>query len=254
MSCLGCAARVEAGAAENLGNLLFPHQQAEDLQSLHDITHAVGKLIGGLTGVNEGLRSCLVDSPDPGAEGLRRHQKCLRSLFQGLTLASTQFHNGHARGGPVVAWDRSGPSSRPCPVSSPAVQIRDLGIYSPLSVSAHQALYRERDTQRPVVDLSVAQVRHACSFVRCPKFGQVDVVVDETIHDALAADLALCMPHRSRMGQCRSPYCLARAVEGGTNHRIRTPHSPSPTLAVNRINLHEREKDSRPYAVSPLPA
>ena len=98
----GGGSQMEPGSAEHLGDLLLPQRRAENLQPLHEIANQLGELVDRLKGLHQGVGSCLIDSPNPGTDGLRRHQEYLGSLLQGPTSGGAQFENRHPLGGRVV--------------------------------------------------------------------------------------------------------------------------------------------------------
>jgi hypothetical protein len=69
----GAGAQMEPSSAEDLGDLHFPEGRAENLQPLYGVTHAIRELVDGLRDLHQSLGSRLVDSSNPGADGLRRH-------------------------------------------------------------------------------------------------------------------------------------------------------------------------------------
>jgi hypothetical protein len=95
-------AQMESGSAEHLGDLLLSQRRAENLQPLHQITDQLGQFIDRLKGLHQRFSADLVDSPTPGANGLRRHQKYLGSLLQRPTADGTQLKDRHPLRGWVV--------------------------------------------------------------------------------------------------------------------------------------------------------
>ncbi len=95
----GAGAQMEPGSAEDLGDLHFPERRAENLQPLYGITHTIRELVDGLRDLHQSRGSRFVDSPNPGADGLRRHQKFPGSLLVRPTSGGAQFKDRHSLGG-----------------------------------------------------------------------------------------------------------------------------------------------------------
>jgi hypothetical protein len=93
---------MEPGSTEHLGDFLLSQGRAENSQPLHEIANGLGKLVDWLTGLDQGLVSCLIDLTHPGADGLRGQQEDVGSLRQGPSSRGVEFQDRHAFRGWVV--------------------------------------------------------------------------------------------------------------------------------------------------------
>ena len=91
-----------ARQAEHLGDFLLPQHGAENLQPLDEVANEVGELVDGQGSLHEGLGSCLVDSPNPGADRIRSDQEGLGGLLQRPGSGGSEFEDGHSLGGRIV--------------------------------------------------------------------------------------------------------------------------------------------------------
>ncbi len=94
--------QMEPGSAEHLSDLLLPQHRAENLQPLDEVANIVGELVNGLGSLHEGLGSCLVDSPNPGADRIRSDLEGPGGLLRRPASGGPEFEDSHPLGGRIV--------------------------------------------------------------------------------------------------------------------------------------------------------